>query len=127
MTAQAPNSLFDTSSEAQSVRRRGVRGDRSKLAKRYFADLYEAWEEQGPIVLSRAAFHDPMGFARMVASLMPQKLEIVHPTDGLTDERLAQLLEMAERIAALKAQGFSLADTNRLIDVTPEEGGGGPD
>lgn len=127
MTAQAPNSHFDTSSEAQRRRALGRRGDRSKLARRFFNDLYHAWEEQGESAIARAAFHDPMGFVRVVASLMPQKLEVTHPTDGLTDERLAQLLELAERMAELRAQGLVAADEKRLINVTPEEGGGGPD
>lgn len=126
MTAAAPNSFFATTSEEQSRRAKLPRGDRSKLAKRYFSDLYQAWEEQGPSVLARAAFHDPMGFSRMVAGLMPQKLEIVHPTDGLTDERLALLLETAERMAELRARGLTFTDEKRLIDVTPERGGGGP-
>lgn len=127
MPAQAPNTFFATTSEEQSRRARLPRGDRTKLAKRYFADLYAAWEEQGESVLARAAFHDPMGFARMVAGLMPQKLEITHPTDGLSDERLADLLALAERMAELKAAGMPFIDEKRLIDVTPEEGGGGPD
>lgn len=127
MTAQAPNNLFDTSSEAQRAKRLGVRGDRTKLAKRFIADLYALWEEQGEAALARAAFHDPLGLVKVVAGLMPQKLEITHPTDGLSDERLADLLALAERMAELKAAGVPFIGEKRLIDVTPEAGGGRPD
>jgi hypothetical protein len=86
-------------------RRKGRRiGSRAKLAKRFFEDTYAAWEEQGPSILARAAFHDPVAFANMVARLMPQKIEVSTPTDGMSDERLAEMLDFAERMAGLKAE-----------------------
>lgn len=106
MTAETPSSYFDTSSAAQRERaKRGRKvGSRAKLAQRFFEDTYAAWEEQGPSVLARAAFHDPVAFANMVARLMPQKIEVSTPTDGMSDERLAELLDFAERMAGLKAE-----------------------
>lgn len=70
-----------------------------------------------------------MGFVSMVARLMPQKIEVSHPTDGMSDERLAELLDMAERMAALRdsALAHKLTNENGLIDVTPSKGGGGPE
>ena len=85
-------------------RPKGRTGSRAKLAQRFFEDTYAAWEEQGPSVLARAAFHDPVAFANMVARLMPQKIEVSTPTDGMSDERLAELLDFAERMAGLKAE-----------------------
>lgn len=85
-------------------RPKGRTGSRAKLAQRFFEDTYAAWEEQGPSVLARAAFHDPAAFANMVARLMPQKIEVSTPTDGMSDERLAELLDFAERMAGLKAE-----------------------
>lgn len=144
MTAETPRSYFDTSSEAQRERsRRGRKtGSRAKLAQRFFEDTYAAWEEQGPSVLARAAFHDPVAFANMVARLMPQKIEVSTPTDGMSDERLAEMLDFAERMAGLKAeqakvlQGevisaalpsppHKLTDENGLCTISPAEGGGG--
>lgn len=124
-------------------RPKGRTGSRAKLAKRFFEDTYAAWEEQGPSVLARAAFHDPVAFANMVARLMPQKIEVSTPTDGMSDERLAELLDFAERMAGLKAEqakvlqgdviaatlpspAHKLADENGLCADSPAEGGGGP-
>lgn len=137
-------------------RQRGRKlGSRAKLGKRFFEDVYAAWEEQGESVLARAAFHDPMGFASMVARLMPQKLEITTPTDGMSDERLAEMLELAERMAALRnnaatapgpliehdatavaalphahsatrADAHAFAHENGLHTAAAEAGGGGP-
>lgn len=142
---------FAPGDDPRRKRGRGV-GSRAKLAKRFFEDTYAAWEEQGASVLARAAFHDPVAFANMVARLMPQKIEVSTPTDGMSDERLAELLDFAERMAGLKAeqakvlQGdviaaalpspaqalppasvppHKLADENGLCTVSPAEGGGG--
>jgi len=79
------------------------KGNRNKLAQRYFEDLYHAWEEQGESVIARAMFQDPVAVLGIIGRLMPQKLEITTPTDGMSDERLAEMLDMAERMAALKA------------------------
>lgn len=119
-------------------RRRGRKvGSRAKLAVKFFEDTYAAWEEQGESALARAAFHDPMGFVSMVARLMPQKIEVSTPTDGMSDERLAEMLEFAERMAALRGAGATavaaLPPAHAVIDqigsahVSVEEGGGGPD
>jgi hypothetical protein len=129
MTVPTPNSHFDTSPEAQSERGRRPKGaSRAKLAQRFFESTYTAWEEQGTAALRRAAFHDPMGFCNMIARLMPQKIEHVTPTDGMTDERLAQLLDLAEGMLRLRASHPHLLDhENGLIDVSPTKGGGGPE
>lgn len=124
MSAEAPKSLFDTSSEAQARRARLRHGDRSKLANMAVQDLCEVWDEQGISAVRRMAFHDYSGFVKVVTALMPQKLEITHPTDGLSDERLAMLLELAQHMATLKGRSI---DEKRLIDITPEAGGGDRD
>jgi hypothetical protein len=55
----------------------------------------------------------------MVAKLMPQKLEISTPTDGLSDDRFASLIDLAERMAALKAgaaPSMTIEGTARLLE-----------
>ena len=55
----------------------------------------------------------------MVAKLMPQKLEITTPTDGLSDDRIEALITLAERMAALKAgvsPSMTIDGTARLIE-----------
>ena len=128
-------------------------GSRAKLAKRFFEDVYAAWEEQGESVIARAFFHDPVASMQMVARLMPQKIEISTPTDGMSDERLAEMLEYAERMAGLRAEAakvlqgqviegdaaalpspphavpampaHKLADENADLPDAPERGAGG--
>jgi hypothetical protein len=138
----SPASLFRTGYQPERHANRRRTGSRAKLAKRFFEDTYAAWEEQGESALARAAFHDPMGFVSMVARLMPQKIEVSTPTDGMSDERLAEMLEVAERMAAIRAGqvidatplrvaalplAHEPADENALCTDAAEEGGGGPD
>jgi len=139
----SPASLFRTGYQPERHANRRRTGSRAKLAKKFFEDTYAAWEEQGESALARAAFHDPMGFVSMVARLMPQKIEVSTPTDGMSDERLAEMLDMAERMARLRAgdgakviegvqpvatlpSAHEPADENGLHTVAAEEGGGGP-
>lgn len=146
MSDSSPATYRDPFAPGEDPRRRKGRakGSRAKLAQRFFEDTYAAWEEQGPSVLARAAFHDPVAFANMVARLMPQKIEVSTPTDGMSDERLAELLDFAERMAGLKAEqakvlqgevieaaalpspAHKLADENGLRTISHAEGGGGP-
>jgi len=145
MSDSSPATYRDPFAPGEDPRRRKGRakGSRAKLAQRFFEDTYAAWEEQGPSVLARAAFHDPVAFANMVARLMPQKIEVSTPTDGMSDERLSELLDFAERMAGLKAEqakvlqgevieaaalpspAHKLADENGLRTISPAEGGGG--
>lgn len=94
-------------------------GSRAKLAKRFFEDVYAAWEEQGESVIARAFFHDPVASMQMVARLMPQKIEISTPTDGMSDERLAEMLEYAERMAGLRAEAARVIQGDALATPGP--------
>ena len=95
------------------------KGSRQAVATRFFNDLHALWQEQGEAVLRRAAFEKPMEFASMVAKLMPQKLEITTPTDGLSDDRFASLIDLAERMAMFKAgvpPSMTIDGTARLLE-----------
>lgn len=105
------------------------KGSRQKLASSFFNNLYGLWEEQGEAVLRRAAFEKPMEFAAMVAKLMPAKIEISTPINGMTDERFEQLLELAEtqlRLSAEKGQASLPSMTIEGTAVCLEGGGGSP-
>lgn len=93
-------------------------GSRAKLAKRFFEDVYAAWEEQGESVIARAFFHDPVASMQMVARLMPQKIEISTPTDGMSDERLTEMLEYAERMAGLRAEAARVIQSDAIAPAS---------
>lgn len=89
------------------------RGSRAKLGEKFLAALHEDFEQHGVEAIARVRFLRPDVYVQVLAKILPQKIEISTPTDGMTDERLAEMLEMAERMVALKTiEGTA-------VDVTP--------
>lgn len=101
-------------------------GSRLKLAHAFFKDTYALWEEQGDAILRRAAFHDPMSFAMMVAKLMPQKIEVSDTTlQDLDDDKLRAILNALPGLVApddRRPSDFAKEIDGRVV----EEGGGEP-
>jgi hypothetical protein len=52
------------------------RGSRNKLSEAFLADVYESWEKHGAETLERMARDDPSGFVRVVANILPDKLDV---------------------------------------------------
>lgn len=84
------------------MRRMGIRVDRRVLAEVFFLDLYSEWEKHGDTAIKRAFFHDPVAATQLIAKLMPQAIEVAPNTEGMSDERLAELLEYAHKMAEAK-------------------------
>lgn len=93
--------------------RRG--GTRVRLSQKFFEALSADFEEHGVEAIARMRFLRPDVYVSVIAKLMPQKIEISTPTDGLTDERLEQLLSYAEaRVAEMQTI------EGEVIEVTPK-------
>lgn len=109
------------------------KGSRHKLATRFFDDLYANWEEQGDACIKRAMFENPAAVLQVVAKLMPQKLEITTPTEGMSDEQFERMLELAERMSQLHHAQATDSLLGKASSVTIEgaavvkgEGAGSP-
>jgi hypothetical protein len=50
------------------------KGSRAKLASQYFDDLYAEWQVRGADALRQMAMHDPSGFVKLYASVLPREL-----------------------------------------------------
>lgn len=86
------------------------KGSRVKLGEKFFTALQADFEEHGIEAIARMRFLRPDVYVSVIAKLMPQKIEISTPTDGMTDERLAELLDFAERMAGLKTEQAKVID-----------------
>jgi hypothetical protein len=123
-----PKTLFEPRPGAQldAARRSAAvaKGNRNRLAQRFFSDLNGIWDEQGEATLRRAFFHDPVRIVQTMASLMPQRIE--HASEqAMSDERYAELLDAVHAaIQAKRAQGAPPPSVSG--DATAIEGGGGP-
>jgi hypothetical protein len=52
------------------------RGSRNKLGEAFIADVYAKWQARGTEALDRMIDTDPGGFVRVVAQVLPDKLEV---------------------------------------------------
>lgn len=88
-----------------------------KLAEDVVSDVLESWRRDGSVALARTASNDPGKYLDFIAKVLPKevKLEISHPTDGMSDDELAEALEHYRAIAALKAGAIE----GEMRNVTP--------
>ena len=80
------------------------KGSRNKLAEKFWADYYAAWEANGEAALARVAADDPSTFVRVAASLMPKETEIT--VRKVTAKELPD-----DELAAIAVGGGEGADT----------------
>lgn len=92
------------------------RGSRAKLGEKFFAALVADFDEHGEAAIARVRFLRPDVYMHVVARLMPQKIEISTPTDGMTDEQLEQMLTFA---SAKIAEAGAVIDGTAMRNVTP--------
>jgi hypothetical protein len=64
------------------------KGSRNKLEERFLADLLEHWESNGNDAIAAACDKDPVGYVKVVASLMPKKVDPDGALEGITRDEL---------------------------------------
>src|SRR5271156_3408732 len=61
---------------------------RQHLENQFLADLAKDWEESGQEALVAAREKDPVGYVKVVASLMPKKVDPDGALEGITRDEL---------------------------------------
>jgi hypothetical protein len=77
------------------------RGARNKVAKRFFEDMVQVWDEPTPDGKSTRGLaalrlmwrEEPAAFAKLYAGIMPKEFWVDSIASELTDEELNQMLE----------------------------------
>jgi hypothetical protein len=49
---------------------------RNKLGEKFIADAYAHWQKNGMAALERMFREDPSGYVRVIAGILPDKLEV---------------------------------------------------
>lgn len=100
---------------------------RNKLQSNFFRALADDFEVNGVEAIQKARSEDPLGYVKVVASLMPKEFEIKTPLDEVTDEQL-DAAAIAIR-AILNAQaggdgasGESAQQPSEVLQPVPEAG-----
>ena len=83
------------------------KGARNKLAESFLQDLYTDWAEYGLEAIVQVRKEKPDAYLKVVASILPQKLEIEHVDNLTDDERRGRIREIAEQLGAIVNLGLA--------------------
>jgi hypothetical protein len=68
------------------------RGSRNKLAEAFLEALYADFQVHGIAAIEAARVESPLGYVRIIAGLMPQKLEVSRTSADMTDDELLAVI-----------------------------------
>lgn len=71
------------------------KGSRNKLGEQFITDLYADWQEHGPAVIVRVRNEKPEHYLKVVAGILPQKIEIEQLGDLSDDQLTSQIRQLA--------------------------------
>ena len=73
-------------------------GSKNRISAKFLSALADDFEAYGAAVIARVREESPATYLKVVASLVPQQVEVVRPFDGVSDDELVQ------SIAFIRAQ-----------------------
>ena len=79
------------------------KGSRNKLGEAFIQDLYENWIENGVETIEAVRVEKPDQYLKVVASILPQKMEIKTVEGDLSDEQLAALITAVDAAMAIRS------------------------
>jgi hypothetical protein len=108
------------------------KGSRNKLAEAFIADLASQWETSGRKALARVAESDPVQFTKIVASVLPSRIDAQLNIDiGLFAEvrDFREAFKLARQHIGAEIEGELVEDSNMVemvedVDIGGVHGGG---
>ena len=73
------------------------RGSRSRLSEAFLDAIYLDFAAHGAAAITAAREGDPLGYVKMVAGLLPTKIDVANVTCEMTDEELLAVIRAADR------------------------------
>lgn len=68
------------------------KGSRNVLAESFLDVLYRDWQANGVQAVAAAREESPLGYVKVIAGLLPQKLEIEKAAAAVTDDELVEII-----------------------------------
>lgn len=65
-------------------------GSKNRISAKFLTDLAEDYEQHGAAVITRVREESPATYIKIIASLIPQQVEMVRPFDDVSDDELVQ-------------------------------------
>ncbi len=72
------------------------KGSRNKLAESFLDALHRDFQQHGVEAIAAARAESPLGYVRMVAGLLPQKLQVEGSGGSMSDDELIAIIRGAD-------------------------------
>ena len=72
-------------------------GARNRISGRFLNDLADDYEQHGAAVIARVREESPVTYIKVVASLLPTKIETSRPLSGVSDAELDAMVGILQR------------------------------
>ena len=99
---------------------------RDKLRHNFIYALHDDFQAHGVEAIQLARENDPLGYVKVIASLMPKEVEVhARPLDELSDEQLSAALAAVRAIEAAANPGSGetvtrLQESTEVLQAIPE-------
>jgi hypothetical protein len=86
---------------SQSEAKRQAKAEQTKLTANFTKDIRSLWEEQGQSIMRRAAFADPLGTMKVIASILPKQIDVTQTNvEEIDNDKLDRLIGAVDDILA---------------------------
>lgn len=84
---------------SQAEAKRQAKAEGILLTSKFTKDIRELWEEQGQSIMRRAAFSDPLGTMKVIASMLPKQIDVTQTqVEEIDNDKLDRLIEAVDGI-----------------------------
>lgn len=81
--------------------KRVAKAEQTRLTARFTNDIRALWEEQGQSIMRRAAFADPLGTMKVIASMLPKQIDVTTTNvEEIDNDKLDRLIGAVDDILA---------------------------
>jgi hypothetical protein len=81
--------------------KRVAKSEQTRLTARFTNDIRALWEEQGQSIMRRAAFADPLGTMKVIASMLPKQIDVTTTNvEEIDNDKLDRLIGAVDDILA---------------------------
>lgn len=87
-----------TFGEGNTFSRGRPKGSKHRLSEEFLCALTDDFEKHGAETIERMRESDPAAYIRVIASLMPKHIEADTPLAGLSDDELAEAIDLLLQI-----------------------------
>lgn len=86
---------------SQSEAKRRAKAEQTRLTANFTRDVRALWEEQGQSIMRRAAFADPLGTMKVIASMLPKQIDVTQTNvEEIDNDKLDRLIGAVDDILA---------------------------